>query len=158
MVTCSQLLLRVPKHKIRAELVLRVPKHKIRAELVLAGAQRSSVVLYVAPGQDVGELLAGEERFVPIRFSTGTRLVARTAIVSISVPLVVNDDLPAEQQQVIVHLRGGSQMSGELRWVAPPGRRRTLDHLNDGSNFLILYDGDYMTFVAKDHVVSVEEI
>jgi hypothetical protein len=67
------------------------------------------------------------------------------------------DDLPRERQPAKVILRGGHELRGELRWVGAPGRNRTLDHLNDPSSNFGVYDGDYVHFVAKAHVLSVEE-
>ena len=48
--------------------------------------------------------------------------------------------------------------STALRWVAAVGHRRTLDHLNDELRHLVIHDGDYVHFIAKHAVVSVEEV
>jgi hypothetical protein len=117
-------------------------------------------MLFVPPGDPISHLLDDSDPFMPVSYSTGTRLVARAAIACIAVREVlwVSDDLPLERQQAIVRLRGGGDVKGELRWTAPPGRRRTLDHLNDGAAYLALHDGDLTTYVAKVHITSVEEL
>jgi hypothetical protein len=54
-------------------------------------------------------------------------------------------------------LRSGATVEGELRWVAPPGRRRTLDYLNDGSALLVVHGTGDTSYVAKAHIASVDE-
>jgi hypothetical protein len=144
----------------RRSQLLQVPKDKARAQIALGGGAPAHVQVFIAPGHGVQELLELREAFIPINFETTTRLVARSAIVWISVVWVqsaIQDDLPGERQQVVVYLRDGSTVSGEARWVAPPSSRRTLDYLNSDARYILLYGDQAVTFVSKDHVVSVEE-
>lgn len=121
--------------------------------------QQSNVMLFVPPGDTLTHVLDNPDPFVPVSFSIGTRLVSRAAIASLTVREVqpVDEDLPVERQRAVVHLRAGGKIEGELRWVAPPGRRRTLDYLNDGSNLLVVHGADATTYVAKAHIASVDE-
>jgi hypothetical protein len=112
------------------------------------------------PGYHPGELFTGTDRFVPIGVPGGTRLVARDAIASVTVNtafLPADDGMPHERQPVVVFLRDGSKASGELRWVRLPGRNRTLDHLNSEPAYFVLEQPEGATFIAKAHVIAVEE-
>ena len=142
----------------RSQPILRLPRDQTPALLVMQSGERAHVMLFVPPGGSIAEVLDGSEPFVPVSFSGGTRLVARAAIACVSVhePAPCEPDLPIERQTAVVRLRGGVALEGELRWVAPPGRRRTLDHLNDGCGYLIVH-GEQTSYVAKAHIVEVEE-
>jgi hypothetical protein len=87
-------------------------------------------------------------------------MYARPALACIAVaraPASDDDELPRVHRAVVVRLRSGRVLTGELRFVAPPERRRTTDHLNDGAAHFALHDGRQVYFVAKQHVDSVEE-
>ena len=142
----------------RSQPILRLPRDQTPAVLTMGG-ERAHVMLFVPPGGSIADVLDGSEAFLPVSFSSGTRLVARAAIACVTVRelLQPEPDLPIECQAAIVRLRGGIAVEGELRWVAPPGRRRTLDHLNDGSPYLIVHRSDETSYVAKAHVIDVEE-
>src|SRR5215216_3686064 len=137
----------------RSQPILRLPRDQTPAVLVMHDGERANVMLFVPPGDTLTHVLDNADPFVPVNFSSGTRLVARSAIACLTVheaqPL--DDDLPVERQRAIVSLRAGSKIEGELRWVAPPGRRRTLDYLNDGSNLLVVHGGDVTSYIAKAH-------
>lgn len=141
----------------RSQPLLRVPIARTPAVVAFRTGEQASVQLYLKPGRHPGELLANTDRFIPIAFSTGTRLVARDAISWISVGPVyatAGDDLPMEQQKVVVHLLDGTKLIGTLRWL---GRYRTLDHLNDEPGYVELHEADHIKFVPKDHIMAVEE-
>ncbi len=94
-------------------------------------------------------------------FASGTRLVARDAIAAVSLHVLhapPEDELPGERQIVVVRLRSGATIKGELRWVAPEGQRRTLDFLNNDSAHFVVHDTEHRIYVAKAHVAAVEEV
>jgi hypothetical protein len=144
----------------RSQPILRVPRDKTPAELTLDDGERSYVLLYIAPGDPISKVFEDASPFMPVTNGAGTRFVQRKAVACVTAhsnraPL--DHDLPQERQSVIVRLRGGTTVRGELRWTAPYDRRRTQDHLNDTSLFFVVFEGDYVHFIAKASVVSVEE-
>jgi len=146
----------------RSQPILRLPRDQTPAVLTMHDGELANVMLFVPPGDSITHMLEETSPFMPVSFSTGTRLLARSAIACIAVREVrwaaSEDDLPIERQQAIVRLRGGIEIKGELRWTPPPGRRRTLDHLNEAATHLAIYDGDVTSYVAKAHIAGVEEI
>jgi hypothetical protein len=145
----------------RSQALLRVPVEKTPAMVVLASGERFSALLFLPPGYHPGELFSGTERFVPLGVQGGARLVARDAIASITVNsafLPADGGMPHERQAVVVFLQGGGKATGELRWVPLPGRNRTLDHLNSEPAYFVLDGPEGATFIAKAHVVAVEEV
>ena len=66
--------------------------------------------------------------------------------------------LPLERQRVRIRLRGGRSIEGELRWIAPAGRRRTADCLNDPLTHVVVNDSAYVSFIAKAHIAYAEEL
>ena len=143
----------------RSQAILRLPKDQTPAEVTLHDGERSYVILFVPPGFSIAHLLDDDSWFIPMNFTGITKLVARGAIASLSIHAMLTEDdgLPQERQRAVIRMRNGETVNGEIRWIAPPDRRRTLDCLNDGGKFLAVYEGDYITFVAKAHIATVEE-
>lgn len=144
----------------RSQRLLRVPRDKTPAELTLDDGERTYCLLYIPPGDRVSKIFEDGNPFVPTTNGTGTRFIARAAIACITVHETrAGDDteLWAEWQKATVKLRGGTTFEGELRWSGPLGRRRTQDHLNDPQPYLRLFAGDYVHYIAKSSVVSLEE-
>jgi len=145
----------------RSQAIMRVPRDKSPGELILDDGQRDFVLFFVPQGEKLARVLEDAGAFVPVAVGSLTRLVARSAIACITAHRIqagiVDSELPEEKRPVTVRLRGGATVSGELRWIAAYGSRRTLDHLNDEARYLYMHDGDYVHFVAKSAVISVEE-
>lgn len=144
----------------RSQRLLRVPRDKTPVELTLDDGERTYCLLYISPGDRVSKLFEDGNPFVPTTSGSGTRFVARAAIACISVHetrVGEETELWAEWQKATVKLRGGTTIEGELRWSGPLGRRRTQDHLNDPQPYLRLFEGDYVHYIAKSSVVSLEE-
>lgn len=145
----------------RSQPILRVPIAPMPAIVMLHDGTRINVRLFVTPGEDFTSVIEGDSAFVPLGLATGTRLVARDTIACITVHVVQVEhayrDVQPERQRVSVRLRSGDKLKGELRWVAPADRRRTLDHLNDASNYIVLWDDEYVNYIVKQHVAYVEE-
>lgn len=144
----------------RSQPILRVPRDKTPAELTLDDGERSYVLLYIAPGDRISQVFEDGSPFMPVTNAGGTRFVSRKAVACVtahSSRAPLDNDLPQERQMVVVHLRGGTIVRGELRWTAPYDRRRTQDHLNDASHYFLVFEADYVHFVAKAAVLSVEE-
>lgn len=144
----------------RSQPILRVPRDKTPAEVTLDDGEKSYVLLYIAPGDLISQVFEDPNPFLPVTNGAGTRFLLRKAVACVTAhksraPL--DHDLPHERQTVVVRLRGGTTVRGELRWSAPYDRRRTQDHLNDTSLYFLVFEDDYVHFIAKSAVLSVEE-
>lgn len=144
--------------KDRSQPLLRVPRDQTPVVLVLDDGQRANAFLFVPPGTSILHTLENSGPFIPVSYSDGTKLVARASIACINVYGRDENELPGEQQRVLVRLRSGQLIKGELRWIAHSGYRRVLDHLNDNSTHVVLHDGEHINYIAKSHIVAVEEL
>ena len=142
----------------RSQPLLRVPRDQTPVILVLDDGQRSNAFLFVPVGTSVLSALENSSAFLPVNFADGTKLVARDSIACISMYGIPEDELPGEQQRVVVRLRSGHLVKGDMRWIAQPDYRRVLDHLNDRSTHIVLHDNDYVSYVSKAHIMAVEEL
>lgn len=138
-----------------------MPTDAVNADLVLHDGERSTVVLFIHGGEDVPQLFSGAKRFVPVVRSGRVCLVARAAIASIAVPGqhagIRDGDLPTVRQRVIVRLRSGGFVEGEVAWVPDSSRTRTADYLNLDAPIFTVQAGETTYFVAKEHVAMVSE-
>ena len=141
----------------RSQPLLRVPRDQTPVILMLDDGQRANAFLFVPPGTSILHTLENSGPFIPVSYSDGTKLVARASIACINVYGRDESELPTEQQRVIVRLRSGQLVKGELRWIAHTGYRRVLDHLNDASMHVVVYEAEHINYVAKSHIVAVEE-
>ena len=146
----------------RSQPLFRIPRDQTPVTLTLEGGERANATLFVAPGASVIRMLADAAAFLPVAFSTGTRLVARGSIACIAVHVihahVADHEELCERQRVLVRLRGGQMLRGELRWMPENANRRVLDHLNDSTSYLVIHENDHVNYVAKTYVASVEEV
>jgi hypothetical protein len=146
----------------RSQAILRMPVDMVDAVMILQSGERSDVLLFIPPSEDVARFVSEGGAFLPVVRDANTHLVARAALAALGVPArlgpKLDDDLPTERQQVRVVLRGGISLEGELAWVAPPGQQRLADHLNTEAPGFALYAGDTTYFVMKTGVVMVTEL
>lgn len=146
--------------KDRSQPLLRVPRDQTPVVITLDDGERSGAMLFVPPGDSITRVVAETTPFVPVNFASGTRLVARTAIACITIHIIharPDDEPVTEHQRVTIRVRGGFIVKGELRWAAPEHRSRTLDYLNEPASHLVLHEGEYISYIAKTHIISVEE-
>jgi hypothetical protein len=146
----------------RSMALLRIPVDQVSATMTLHDGDPTEVLLFVPGGVTVAELLTQGDAFLPVIRGRSVCLVARAAIAALAVQdvtrLRTDGDLPAEKQLVIVHLRGGHTIRGEVQWVAPVGRQRTADHLNDTTTPYIEVRADGVVhFIVKSYISMVEE-
>ena len=120
---------------------------------------RVRVTLVLETGEAVSTVLDEAEPFVPLGMERHVRLVARATIACVAVPGEIprDQDVHEETQRARVHLKSGLEVEGDLRWVAPVGHRRTVDHLNLPSRLLEVHGADVTTYIIKAHVAWVEE-
>lgn len=145
----------------RSQPLMRVPRDKTPGELIMDDGERAYVLFFVAHGDTLARVFEDDSRFVPVAIGSTVRMVARAAIACMTAHVVhagiPDGELSQERQRVLARVRGGTVVRGELRWVAPYGHRRTLDHLNDASSHIVIHDDDYIHFVAKAALLGVEE-
>jgi hypothetical protein len=138
---------------------MRIPVDHVPATLILHDGTRLEIVMFVPPGEQVGDQLCSGAPFMPIRCEGKIRLVARDIVACITVggSAVANADLPEETQRVAVRLRSGTTVEGELRWTAAIGKSRTADHLNEAAPHITVYGAGTITHIAKRHLAWLEE-
>lgn len=147
----------------RSQAILRMPVDMVEVELILHDGDRAPALLLVHPAEDLGRYLCEGPAFVAVIRGATETLVARDAVACFGIPAARvrtpahDDGLPHESQRVVMRLRSGIPLEGELRWVAPPGQRRTSDHLNADARHVEVYAGDTVYLVRKDHIAQVTE-
>lgn len=145
----------------RSQPIMRVPRDKTPGELILEDGEKTYVLFFVPQGDTLARVFEDSNPFMPVAVGSKIRMIPRAAVACMTAHVchasVPDSEFPQEKQRALVRLRGGSVVRGELRWVAPYGHRRTLDHLNDPSRHVIVYDGDYIHFIAKTQILGVEE-
>jgi hypothetical protein len=146
----------------RSQAILRVPVDIVDAVLIFPNGERADVVLFVPPDEDVARFVCDGPTFMPIARAGEELLVARAAIGCLGVAAdrapQLDHELPVDEQQVRVTLRGGAVIEGLLRWVALDGRRRTSDGLNADSPYLLLHADPTTYLVMKAHIATVSEL
>jgi hypothetical protein len=144
----------------RSQAILRMPIDSVCAQMILHDGDRSEVLLFIAPSEDIGRLLGEGAPFMPVVRNGRVCMVARTAIAGLGIPARVapapsDDDLPMQIQKVSVKLRNGAAVDGELRWVMPLDRQKTIEYLNGESPCFEVYSEDTVWHVVKSHVATV---
>jgi hypothetical protein len=142
----------------RSQAILRMPVDYVDATLILHDGERSEVIFLLPPGEDLARVIGEGDAFIPVMRNAKICIIARAAIAAIGVPLLVEDELPAEQQRVAVKLRSGMMLDGELRWTIVCGKQRTADHLNGDARTLELRTADKSFIIVKSHVAFVQEM
>lgn len=140
---------------------LRVPMQRVAARLVPDHGAARDVTLFLAEGERVEEVFERASPFLPIRDGERVRLYARAAIACLAEDPArpsrhPGDELPMDVHPVVVWLRSGVVLRGELRHPRDE-RYRVLDLLNEGGASFTLHGVDQRYHVAKAHVLAVEE-
>jgi hypothetical protein len=137
----------------RSQAILRMPVNTVLATLILHDGERSDVLLYIPPGEDITSLLSPGQPFLPMIKHARFCLVARSAIAVLGVVIGAEpaDDsgLPVTRQRARVRLRSGTALEGELRWPASDVTTRTSDYTTEPRT---------IHYVVKSHMATLEEI
>jgi hypothetical protein len=144
---------------------LRVPVNRVEVELTLGDGRACKGTVFVPPGSQVAQLFRRHDAFVPIEESGKVRLYAPGALACVAIRPVADADadpmstaIPEEGRAVRVHLRSGTVIEGELRFVPWGERVRTADLLNEASPTLEIHRRDgALCWVQKTHIEHVEE-
>lgn len=143
----------------RSQAILRMPIDMIDAEIILHDGDRAEVLLFVAPTEDIAQLLTDGPAFQPIVRGGIEHLIARTAIACLMVPPdrcpQLEEDLLVTTQKASVKLRSGVMLAGELRWN---GQHKLAEHLNADVAYVVLYSGDSTFIVMKAQIATVTEV
>jgi len=146
----------------RSQQLLRLPRDQTPVMITLEDGEHAHAMLFLTPGSSMIRFLEEAAPFVPVSYTSGLRLVARSSIACVTVLATDappdDPELPLERQRVRIRLRGGRTVEGELRWIAPAGRRRTADCLNDPLTHVVVHDGAHVSFIAKVHIAYAEEL
>jgi DNA-binding NtrC family response regulator len=137
----------------------RLPVRREPVLLVLADGTSRRVSVFRVAHEAAEAILESDLPFLPVESGGAVHLYARRAIAAItrSGADVVSNDPLARHVPVVVHLQSGAQLRGELRYAAPHGSARAIDHLNAPVRTFAVYQGDEVHHVAKEHVLYVEE-
>lgn len=157
----------------------RIPTHRVRAELLLAGQGtiRADLFLGEHTERNVGrerplDLLNGSKAYIPLGHpERGSILVRRRAVLmaSLSADEALRSDPAAEEllsetrieetdaREVHVELllEDGTEISGSITYVRPPGERRLQDFLNTSETFFRISDGDTLHLVNGERTVRI---
>jgi hypothetical protein len=111
----------------------------------------------------VATLLENTAQFVPFREGGVVRLVAKSAIVTVTIPGAPKPDPDAElelydrQHRVEVLLVQGTRFEGLLLDNSPADHPRAIDHLNSSAHHVRLWTADSHVLIAKAQIASVTE-
>lgn len=144
----------------RSQAILRMPVDMVDVCMILHDGDRSDVLLFVPPTEDVARMLCEGAEFLPVMREAAMCMVARSAIACMKVPAKAAprlDDFPSEQETVKVTLRSGTVIEGIMKWIPPFGRQRTADHLNSDAPLIVVHDGDVAYLIVKSHIAMVRE-
>jgi hypothetical protein len=149
----------------RSQAIQRLPVNSVLAKLTLHDGERSDVLLFIPPGEDITRVVSPGPPFIPMIRNATFCLVARDAIAVLAVvvgvePVRDEDALPIIRQRARLGLRSGSAVEGELRWISLDGHKRTSDYLNDPEAFIVAHATESRTtyYIAKSQIATVEEI
>lgn len=146
---------------VRSIETLRIPVDRIPVTMTLYDGKELAATVFVPFGETILRFFDEGPRFVPVLRDGKVCFIARRDLACLTVPIsplhMDDGDLPVVFQSVEVELRCGLRLAGRLRWVAPIGYQRTMDHLNAEPNYLELRTPERTHYVAKSQIVAVEE-
>lgn len=144
----------------RSQVILRMPVDNVVATMIGHDGTTADVMLFIPPTEDIGHVLGQGAAFLAMVKAGKMCIVARDTIACFGVPEVPaiprEDDVPVEKQAVIVTLRSGATVEGEVALTAF-GTQRTTDLLNEPDPILRVHGAATAYYVAKAHVAQVEE-
>ncbi|MDX2479126.1 MAG: hypothetical protein QNK24_02175 [Desulfuromusa sp.] len=110
--------------------------------------------------QRVGEILNGEDNFLPLRYGGKVQLINLEQVVSISVAAEEEfDPLLAlgEEHQLWVEPTVGEALNVRIFVNLPGGRNRVKDFLNQKRRFLLLLQEDQIIYLAQNKILRVQD-
>jgi hypothetical protein len=143
----------------------KLPVERLPVVLLLADGSRHEVQLFIPSGQPADALLESRQAFLPAADVSGRlRLFQRGALAGLRIGAAAGprgaedpEAPPPRRRAVVVMLRCGARIPGELRYLAARESSRTTDYLNGPSVSFELHADDGVYQIAKRHVAYVEE-
>jgi hypothetical protein len=145
----------------RSQAILRMPIDMIDAHLIMHDGDRSDVLMFVPPTEDIVRVMTEGPAFVAIARGGMEAIAARDAIACIGVTPSfgpkLDEDLPIVRQKVAVQLRSGVTLEGELRFVSFASERQLLDFMCTDAPCIAVFTDKTTYVISKAHVSSVIE-
>lgn len=142
-----------------------VPQVEMTVRILVRGGREIEGGLFYAPSRPggapghLGDRLNDPEEFLPVAAGTGSRLLNKECILTVSLGAGHLDELPedaaAEHVRVRLALVDGSIVDGRLVYAMPPGQSRVLDYLNSGPRFVPVEHHGGVTMVNRTAIVEV---
>ncbi len=136
-------------------------------ELVLTNGARLSGEMFLqlhglhqAGTQRVGEVLNGENNFLPVRTAEGLKLVNLTQIVALSVSAETEFDpilAIGEEHRVRVTTSVGETLDARIHVNLPSGNNRVKDFLDQQKRFLLFIIEENVVYIARRKILLVED-
>ncbi len=146
----------------RSQAILRMPVEMVDAGMILHDGERSEVLVFVPPSEDLSHRLTDVQPFIPVMRNAKMCLIARSAIACFTVATSraprLPEELPLHHQAVQIALRSGVVIEGTLRWIVESDYQRLTDHLNSDAPYVVVRDGDSAHIVVKSHIATVMEV
>lgn len=159
---------------------LRLPTRVVSVRLAIVGSAPTSAELFIADVprsgraqliDDLAALVAGEANFIPVRWASRVRLLAKHAISWIAVPRVDPDEPLADfapeaseelklydrQHLVEIELAQATKLIGTMLDSSHADRPRVVDQLNRAGRFLRLWTTSEHYLINTSQVVAVTE-
>lgn len=148
----------------------RIPQREVPVTLRLDSGRQCSGKFFVADVVDAGgrayslvdRLNDTGELFLAFSDETG-RLLAKSSVLYLVLDDSIENESVGEAREsirptVMITLRDGSELSGELPFSMPPDRQRLLDYLNAAPPFLRLEKGGRRWLVNRDAIQEIQEL
>ena len=160
---------------------LRLPTKVVAARLALVGGTPIDAELFVADVRrrgrshlldDIATQLGGESTFMPVRWATPVRLLAKHAVAWLAIRRRDPDEMPStdfenepseltlydREHRVEIELAHGGKLLGTILDSSPADRPRVMDHLNRAGRFVRLWTSDEHFMINATQVVTVIEL
>jgi len=110
--------------------------------------------------QTVGDLLNGEERFIPLKTVKAVCLINIEQIVSVHTPIEDEADelmTLGEARPVALTMLHGALLRGDIYVTLPEGHRRAKDFFNHAPAFFPLFKEKQIVYINRRFVASVQD-
>lgn len=116
--------------------------------------------LHQSGTQRVGEVLNGENNFLPVRTAEGLKLVNLAQVVTVSVSAEIEFDSIlslGKKHSVVVTVSTGDSLDALIYVNLPSGRNRAKDFLDQKKRFLLFIVEENVVYVARKKILLVED-
>lgn len=110
--------------------------------------------------QRIGEVLNGEEDFLPVRTTKGIELINLEQVVSVSTASKEEFDpllSLGEEHQIRVDSTVGKTLDAQIFVNLPGGKNRVKDFLNQNKRFLLFIHNEQVIYLARKRILCVRD-